>query len=310
MQQLKLLFGNSPAGREVLGKCEQWAASPYPLLILGERGTGKTMLAERIHELSGLPGAFVPQSVAWLPEQLALAELVGYSRGAFTGAYQSRSGLLEAASKGTFFLDELGLASPKIQEVLLQVLDGRPFRRLGDERERQVNLRLIAATNADLPAMVKRGSFRQDLLDRFGYLVLRVPRLAERPDVIIPLAEVFVQEEAAVLKRPPPELGDQVKESFLTAPWEGNIRDLRSVIRYALLNSRPGEPVHFGSLPPDFIATLGDVQQARYEADVQRARAALERAGGNVSKAARELGMSRTRVYKLLTIPDGEACEL
>jgi DNA-binding NtrC family response regulator len=301
-QQPRLVFGNSCATQRFLDESARFARTPYPVLILGGRGTGKTVLARHIHALSSRAGAFVSQSGAAIPEHLEMAHLVGHVRGAFTGADGDRVGLLESAHGGTFFLDELGLASAKVQQVLLHLLVDGSLRRLGDVRERPVDVRFIGATNADLRGMADRGEFRRDLLDRFGYLAITLPGLAERRDEILPLADAFLQREASLLGiAERPVLSNQVRACLMAAPWPGNIRELEAVCRFAVLSTIPGRQVEMCDLPPDFVATLGELLQSRHEQSAaERARLALQRVGGNKSKAARLLGITRQQLYRVL----------
>jgi DNA-binding NtrC family response regulator len=166
-----------------------------------------------------------------------------------------------------------------------------------------VDVRFIGATNGDLAAMAHRGEFRRDLLDRFGYLTIRLPGLADRRDVILPVADVVLQREAAELGWPRPALSDSVRAAFMAAPWAGNIRELESVCRYAVLSAPNGGPIEMCDLPPEFVASLGEVLQSRHEQSAaERARDALARAGGNKAKAARLLGISRQQFYRLLAV--------
>jgi two-component system response regulator HydG len=301
-QQLRLVFGTSRAIQQVVANCGRYAAVRYPLLLLGARGTGKSVVARHIHALSGRAGDFVKESSAAIPEHLEVSHLAGHARGAFTGADSDRVGLLESAHRGTFFLDELALASAKVQQILLHLLDDGLIRRVGEVRGRLVDVRFIAATNADLEDLVEAGLFRRDLRDRFGFLVLRLPSLAERQDEILSLADVFLQQEAAELgQQTRPVLSQQVRDCFLAAAWTGNIRELEAVCRYAVLHAAPGTPIEIDDLPPDFVATLGDVLRTRHgHSAAERARVALAHAGGNKTKAARLLGISRQHFYRLL----------
>jgi DNA-binding NtrC family response regulator len=210
-------------------------------------------------------------------------------------------GLLEAAHRGTFFLDELALASPKVQEILLQVLEGQ-LRRLGEVRDRCIDVRLIAATNVELDEMVDRGGFRRDLRERFGYLVLRMPPLAERRDEILPLADHFLRQETEALRLTArPVLSTEVRACFMAAPWRGNIRELESVCRYAVLHIAPEHCIEMADLPPEFLSTVGAVLQRRHQRSLaERARLALEESRGNKSAAARLLGISRRHMHRLL----------
>lgn len=300
-----LYFGSSAGVRALLDAAQRYAPTKHPILILGDRGVGKTALARRIHELSGRPGPFVHQPVAWIPPNLEGPHLVGHARGAFTNAYETRPGQIESAHCGTLFLDELGLASPVVQQLLLQVLEQGSIRRVGEARDRPVDVRIIAATNADLEQLVAAERFRADLLDRFGYLILRVPGLADREDEILPLARAIVEREAAACGRAmPPALSTAVEECLLSAPWRGNIRELQAICRYAVLNAPPDGPIEMCDLPPEFIASLGSIGRRKGGPDgrAERARAAVARAGGDKAKAARLLGCSRQQLYRMLGV--------
>jgi DNA-binding NtrC family response regulator len=301
-QQLRLVFGTSCAIQEALADAVRYAAARRPVLILGAPGTGKTKLAQHIHTLSGRTGEFVKESSAAIPEHLEVSHLSGHARGAFTGADRDQAGLIERAHRGTFFLDELALASAKVQQLLLHLLDDGQVRRIGEARDRPVDVRFIAATNADLVALVDSGGFRRDLRDRFGHLVITLPSLAERQDEILSLAGRFLQREADLRKlETPPVLSDQVRACLLAAPWTGNIRELEAVCVYALLHAIPGRVIEMDHLPPDFVAPLGDVLRSRHDQSAaERAAHALRQAGGNKAKAARLLGVTRQHFYRLL----------
>lgn len=228
-QRPRLLFGTSAVVSKVLDQCARFARTRDPIVLVGERGTGKTALAAHIHELSQRPGEFVEESAAGLPRDMEVARLAGHVRGAFTDAREDRPGLLEVAHGGTFFLDEVQLASAQLQGVLLRLLEKSCIRRLGDVRERPVDVRLIAASNEDLAALVAQSRFRADLLDRFGCMVVRLPALAERRDEIIPLAECFLAEAAREhALDSQPTMSVPLQDLLLASPWPGNIRQLRS----------------------------------------------------------------------------------
>lgn len=295
-----LSFGHSRAIATVMGQCRRYAETNYPILILGAPGTGKTELARYIHGLSGRPGLFVPESAAAVPEHIEVSHFAGHARGAFTGADRERVGLLESAHRGTFFLDELGDASPRVQQLLRQALDNRGVHRVGEVRSRPIDVRIIAATNANLKDMVRAGLFRQDLLDRFGFIKLEMPALAERRDEILPLVDYFLQQLTRQNGQPErPVLSDAVGGCLLAAPWRGNIRELKMLCQYMVIHADPGGVIEMRDLPPDFLAEMGDVLQVKYDRSVG-AREALAQSGGNKTVAAKLLGVSRQHFYRLL----------
>ena len=277
----------------------RWAPLRYPILICGERGTGKTELAARIHKASGRLGPFVTGSLAQIPKGMEVAELLGHCRGAFTSAVVDRKGLFERAHSGTAFLDELGRASPETQNALLGFLDHGRLTRVGGVCELILDARLIAATNANLDAMVAEGTFLADLLDRFGYYVLKLTPIRDRREEILPLARMILERESRVLRRErPPILSTEVERLMLGAPWPGNLRDLVKLCEY--LAGTAGDEVGVASLPPRFLSTLGIEPDAPEEPLAVRARRMLDVCGGNKTEAARRLRTSRQHLHRVL----------
>jgi two-component system, NtrC family, response regulator AtoC len=277
---------------------EQVATSSISVLILGETGAGKEVLARAIHARSRRSGAiFLALNCAALPESLLESELFGHEKGAFTGAGATKPGLLESADGGTVFLDEIGELPAGIQVKLLRVLENRTILRIGAVRPRAIDVRFVAATNRDLVAEVRLGNFRQDLYFRLNGVTLRVPPLRERIGEIDGLARRFVEEACARESRKlVPALSAQALERLRAYSWPGNVRELRNVIDRAVVLCR-GDAILDVDLPDDrHVAAFATVQPLGIdiqELERQRILEALERCAGNQKLAAKQLGISR-----------------
>ena len=277
-----------PASERVVALACQVARSDLPVLVTGPNGSGKEKIAEIIQANSAhRDGPFVAVNCGALPAELIEAELFGAEAGAYTGANKAREGKFEAADGGTLFLDEIGNLPPAGQMKLLRVLETGRFARLGSNRERQVKVRVVSATNAELPAMIRDGSFREDLYYRLNTIELAMPPLAERPGDILPLAEHFGQDG----KR----LSAAAASALQRHPWPGNVRELRNVIQRAqLLATGPRIEVADLGLPRAPAVRSGPVR----EPERGQIEAALQRAGGVIAQAAADLGMSRQALYR------------
>lgn len=219
----------SPAIRQVFSMIERVAQTNATVLIQGESGSGKELIARAVHHYSlRCSKPWVDVSCAALPEHLVESELFGYERGAFSGAESPKPGLFELANSGTLFLDEVGELEPRMQVKLLRVLDGTPYYRLGGVRKVSVDVRIVAATNQDLEGMVEQGRFRGDLYHRLGQICVRVPPLRERTEDILPLAEYFLRQY-----RPNGSFSSDAGELLCRHAWPGNIRELRNVVTKA-----------------------------------------------------------------------------
>ena len=280
-----------PASERLVSLACHVARADVPVLISGPNGSGKERIAEIIQANSSVrEGPYVTLNCGALPSELIEAELFGADAGAYTSANKSREGKFEAADGGTLLLDEIGNLPPAGQMKLLRVLETGRFQRLGSNRERQVKVRVIAATNADLPAMIRDGAFREDLYYRLNVIELRVPPLAERRGDILPLTEHFLQGQRT--------LGDAARAALLRYSWPGNVREMKNAIQRALLLGQGDriEPEELGlptNTAPHRIA--GDE-----EIDRETIEAALRRAGGVLSQAAADLGLSRQALYRRL----------
>jgi len=276
------------ASERVLALACQVARSDLPVLVSGPNGAGKEKIAEIVHANSAVKnGPFVALNCGALPSELIEAELFGSEAGAYTGA-RAREGKFEAADGGTLFLDEIGTLPPAGQVKLLRVLETGGFQRLGGNRERQVKVRIVSATNADLRALIGSGQFREDLFYRLNAIELALPPLAERPDDILPLARHFLP--------PGKQLGDDAVRALLAQRWRGNVRELRNTIQRAALLGR-GAVIGAGDLGLAASSEPASTGAAE-EPDRGAIEAALQRSGGVVSQAAAELGLSRQALYR------------
>ena len=237
----KALVFVDPVSQEIHKYLEHVAPSDAPVLIIGETGTGKELVARHIHELSGRKGPFVAVNCGAISEQLAESELFGHELGAFTGATMRREGWFEAANGGTLFLDEIGDLPLTLQVKLLRVLQEREVVRLGSRKSIPVDIRLVAATNVDLTDAVSASLFRLDLLYRLNIAQLRLPPLRERPKDILPLAVHFLGLYSQRLKRSRPEISEAARHALERYSWPGNIREVENVIHFALLVARENE---------------------------------------------------------------------
>ena len=226
------LLGEANSFLEVLEQVSRLAPLNKPVLIIGERGTGKELIANRLHYLSGRwDGPFISLNCAALNENLLDTELFGHEAGAFTGAQKRHPGRFERADGGTLFLDELATAPMLVQEKLLRVIEYGELERVGGSQPLQVNVRLVCATNANLPEMVAEDKFRADLLDRLAFDVVQLPPLRERRSDIMLLAEQFAIQMCRELGLPLfPGFSDNARETLLNYPWPGNIRELKNVV--------------------------------------------------------------------------------
>ncbi|MGE0788920.1 MAG: sigma-54-dependent transcriptional regulator [Sandaracinaceae bacterium] len=349
-----LLLGDSPAMKALLRRVEALAASDdTTAFIVGETGTGKGLLARRIHQRSGRAfEPFVAVDCTTIPATLVESELFGHERGAFSGATHSKMGRVEAAANGTLFLDEIGELELPMQAKLLRLLEEREFTRVGATKNRHLTARVIAATNRDLERAVSEGRFRADLRYRLEVFVLEVPPLRSRGEDIILLASHYAAERARALGREPPELDRATRRALLAYPFPGNVRELRNMVEQAVLLSGGGAltldvfPVltkmQDGWEPPRTVAppmlvspglglglvgptsdpppvssppaplraaapapageqTLADIRRAHAEEEKQRILAALRTHAGNITAAARDLGLSRFQLQRRIT---------
>ena len=243
----KALVFVDPASRNLLHYMERLAPADAPVLIIGETGTGKELVARHIHQLSGRSGPFVAVNCGAINEQLAESELFGHEAGSFTGAVGRREGWFEAAHGGTLFLDEIGDLPLNLQVKILRVLQEREVVRIGSRKPIPINVRLVAATNVNLDEAVNAGHFRLDLLYRLNIAQIALPPLRERIGDILPLAEYFLGLYSQRLKLATPRISAAATRALENYAWPGNIRELENVIHFALLvaDSAEIEPHHF-----------------------------------------------------------------
>lgn len=293
------IVAESPAQRRLLDQVERVAPSTLPILLLGETGSGKDVIARCLHAASGRSGPLVAVNCAALPESLADTELFGHVRGAFTGADRSRDGLIVQAHGGMLLLDEVGDLGPAVQAKLLRVVEDGAVRRVGSNAVVPVDVRIVAATNRDLAAAIAAGRFRSDLYHRLAGVTLTVPPLRERPEDIEPLARWFLAEAAAERRAPAPRLSDAAIARLAARPWPGNVRELRQAVRRGvLLGGAVLTPADFEEPDgPSRACEPGDLSwldgRRWYEIERDVLAWALARYG-NARRAAIALGLPRS----------------
>ncbi|MBC2777684.1 phage shock protein operon transcriptional activator [Parasphingopyxis marina] len=320
MERESQFVGESGAFLDAVEQASRAAPLDRPVLVIGERGTGKELIAERLHRLSQRwEGPLITLNCAALPETLIEAELFGHEAGAFTGATRARAGAFEEADNGTLFLDELATLSAAAQERLLRAVEYGQVSRIGSNRPIRVDVRIVAATNENLPDLVERNKFRADLLDRLSFEVVTLPPLRVREGDILILADYFGRRMAVELDWPGWQgFGDNAVKALLTHDWPGNVRELRNVVERAIYRwTAPGEPVDTIQLDPfdspwqmpattaaptgDTAAEAAPAAPRRVVSDFKAAvesyereilEAALERARYNQRQTAKALGLS------------------
>jgi DNA-binding NtrC family response regulator len=311
------VIGRSRPMRELCHLIETVAPTGATVLVTGETGTGKEVVARAIHQSSPRrTQRFVALNCSAIPETLLEAELFGHARGAFTGAVAARQGRLEQADKGTLFLDEVGTMSMPLQMKLLRVLQEREFERVGENRTIRVDVRVVAATNSDLPRMVADGSFREDLFYRLNVIALTLPALRERKDDVPLLAQHFLRKHAERAGLEPGEdigISQDAMRRLMAYHWPGNVRQLENAVERALVLRGSRRMIEIGDFPPEMQAVPVETPAAidlpeagvdlpalvgRIERDlIQRA---LSRTNGNRADAARLLGLKRTTLVEKL----------
>ena len=300
------IVARSSAMRKVLDLARRVAKVDSTLLITGESGSGKERIARLVHDESTRAAApFIAVNCGAIAETLLESELFGHARGAFTGATQDRPGLFEAANGGTLLLDEIGEVSPAMQVKLLRVLQEREIRRVGENKNRGVDVRVLAATNRDLAHGVAGGAFRQDLYYRVKVVELRVPALRERRDDILPLARVLLATSALQMKRKIAGLSPGVVDQLLRYEWPGNVRELENAMERAVALAR-GSRVELQDLPEEIrqafplpVAARGTIRPLD-QVEKEYILAALELNGGNQTRTASQLKIGSATLYRKL----------
>ncbi len=299
------LVGKSPAMQRVYQLVRDVASVDTTVLIEGETGTGKELIARAIHSVSGRRAKpFIAANCAGLTDSILTSQLFGHKRGAFTGAVNDQQGLFEAAEGGTLFLDEIGDIPTPVQTALLRVLQEKEITRLGEARPRKVDVRVLAATHHNLSEDVVRGSFRADLLYRIRVARIQLPPLRERREDIPLLAQSFLTTICAATAKTVERLAPEALHRLMSYVWPGNVRELRSAIEFAVISCK-GREVSLGDLPPEVVGTSVAPSPSSWvplqnQDEKSRLLAALSDAKGNRTEAAKRLGVSRATLYRRL----------
>ena len=312
------ILGSNEKMEEVFKTVGKVAKATAPVLILGESGTGKEMVANAIHRRSPFKNKpFIAINCNAIPENLIESELFGYEKGSFTGANSQKIGLIETAAGGTLFLDEIGDLPPPVQVKMLRFLQEKRIQRVGGRQEIEVDARVLAATHVDLTTAIKEGRFREDLYFRLAVVVCKLPPLRERGDDVILLAQDFLKRFGKQNGRENLSFDPQALKAIARHPWPGNVRELQNRIQRAVIMadsrritcedleiapaSAPGEVgIPFNAGTRVDVSQAGGLKEARETLERELVNQALERNDGNISAAAKELGVSRPTFYELM----------
>jgi len=297
------LIGQSKAMKKVAAAISKAATTEATILITGESGTGKELVARAIHYGSDRSSApFVPINCGAIPRELFESELFGHIKGAFTGASESRAGFFQTADGGTIFLDEIGEMDLSVQVKLLRVLQDKEVFMVGSMRPRKVDVRILAATNMDLPALIEKGSFREDLFFRISVITIEVPPLRDRGEDVFLLAQHFLRKFSRESKRSAPRPSDSVLQVLKNYSWPGNVRELENVIQRAVVMT-DGEVIEVPDLPANMRFTgshLETLQRTLAEVEAEHIRHVLASVDGNKTQAAHILGIDRKTLRQKL----------
>jgi transcriptional regulator with PAS, ATPase and Fis domain len=307
----QVVVGSSAAMQKLFRTASAMAETDTGVLITGETGTGKEVLAHFIHASSRRKDRpFVTVNCAAIPGDLLESELFGHRRGAFTGAVYSRRGSFELAEAGTLFLDEIGEMPLDMQAKILRAIEEREIKPVGSEQAVTVNPRIVAATNKDPEQEVKAGRFREDLYWRLNVVRLTVPPLREHADDIAPLARHFLAFYSREMKKPVPDFSAEALELLVQYEWPGNVREVRNAVERAMIFAEPGRSVRVGHLPAYLRQERGDARPVTVaggrstrplrEVELDYIREVLEACGGNRTRAAEILGLSPVTLWRKL----------
>ena len=296
-QDALILERTSGAFKKIYDKIRLVASTNMSVLILGESGTGKEHIAAKIHARSKRAGKpFVPVDCGLLSKELAASELFGHEKGAFTGAESKKQGFWEEAAGGTLFLDEIGNLPPEVQQMLLRALEAKRYRPTGGSKDKKADVRIIAATNEDLQTAIAEKRFRADLYQRLKEYTIQIPPLRECKEDILPLADFFRQLANDEFEKQVKGFDAEARKQLLTYTWGGNVRELKRVVRMAVLHTE-GDTVTSDMLEFDEMPLAADDSLALDDMEKKQIIHALEQAKGNRTLAAALLGIGRTTLY-------------
>ncbi len=302
------IIGNHPSMQKVFEAIRELADLNVPILIQGESGTGKEMVAKALHRLSSRStNPIVPVNCGALPEGTLESELFGHVKGAFTGAIRDKKGRFELADTGTIFLDEIGEITPATQVKMLRTLQDKTFVPVGGEKSIKVDVRIICATNKDLKQHTQNGYFREDLYYRLAVVPINLPPLRERSSDIPLLIKHFLEKFSDTTNKSAPGITPEALDVMKSYHWPGNIRELSNAVQYALIKCHSGE-IGLRHLPPELTGRISDQNRKsvgrKPKLNLKIVKEMLNRVDGNKAKAARMLGVSRTTLYRFLSVTD------